>query len=347
MSLLATCPECRKSYSVPHADREWRCQACDAPLVHSEPDGAATAGAEPSLERAMERIAGAKMRDAMRQVRYLRVFLYLAMFGAATQLLGAVVIAWSGRVTPGEAALQLGLGAGLVGLVLAAVYRLERSPFPVALTMALLQTLVAALALLSGKGWLFPCFWAADFWVATYFAARVTRLAREHPDLYLARRMRGRPSKRSAGRRARALEARDVTRRRRGTVAIFAGFALLTAVGFGGIFYSESKRRPEPTQAIEAFVEAWNRADLDALARQAPRDAQGTRAAKLARIGERYGWGERLPAISGHDLEEPRHDRLKVRFVTEGGPLEVDFLWDDGRWAADAMDFRGVKDWRP
>ena len=36
MSLLATCPDCHKKYRVPHADKEWRCKACDVPLELEE-----------------------------------------------------------------------------------------------------------------------------------------------------------------------------------------------------------------------------------------------------------------------------------------------------------------------
>ena len=309
--------------------------------------------AGPSRKSAERRVAGKQMRRAMGRVRLLRFFLYLAMFGAVIQLLAAVGAAWTGDLTAGGAALVLALSALLVGLVMLALHHLERNPFPVALTLALLKTLEVALAYLGEGNWVIPCVWAVFFWAATFFAAEVTRLAREHPDLYLSKKLRGRAPSRSGGARTRAIHERHQKKQRRKLIVTSSAFGALTLLGLVGIFVSEGSGDTEgsepaiPTETIDAFVDAWNRADIDALAELAPADGREKRRRNLAKAMRRYGWEEQLPPILGFTHESTRKDRLKVTFNTEGGDLKVNFTCEDEVWTTSTMDFRGVKEWRP
>ena len=143
MALLASCPDCRKKYRVPHAEREWRCKVCDVPLELEEPEEPEEEA--PARSKAEQKVAAVKMRKAMGRVRILRAFLFLAMLAAVVQLLIVVGFAWSGRVPLGIGALALAWCAVNVGLVQLAIHSLERRPFPVTLSLASLATLSAAI----------------------------------------------------------------------------------------------------------------------------------------------------------------------------------------------------------
>ncbi len=165
--------------------------------------------------------------------------------------------------------------------------------------------------------------------------------------------MRGASTHRSGGKRLRQIEAGRKRREKRKFVLYSVAIAALVALGFAGLGRPESTSpafdAPSPVEAIEEYADAWNRVDLDHLAVFAGEEYREKRRRSLASAMRKYEWGSDLPMIETYDYDES-HVHVTpayVTFETEGGPLKATFSWDGDEWLVRAMDFRGVKHWRP
>ncbi len=379
MGIRASCTECGKGYRVPHADKEWRCKACNSPLVIVEEEtvevdavscpecggevesdsrfceecGTPLHGSRAMADKAEKRVAAGSMRKAMKEVRRLKLFLALSLFGAVLQLLVALGVIFFAEVSASIGVFLLCFSALTVGLIVLALHQVERSPFPVALALASLKTLDAILSFMSDGPWVVSLAFALFLWAIVVSAARVTRLAKEHPDLYLSRRMRGEHLKHAGGAKDGHSIARDTRQRekarsrkeRRRLVLIGIGLIIVVAVGLVGLGFVTAP--PSPDQTLELFAEAWNQEDVEALATFGKQEDEADWKRRILRAQERYEWGSALPRIESYEISDSTENASRVGFGTEGGMVRVRFSLEDDQWVMTSIDFRGVKHWRP
>ena len=182
--------------------------------------------------------------------------------------------------------------------------------------------------------------WAVFYWITAIFAAQVTRLAREHPDLYLSRKMSGKSPRRSGADRSQRILENQQRKQRRKLIVTSTVFGLLTLLGFGGLVVAGSSEDPStdsalpsPAATFKEFKSAWNRVDLEGLAELAGEEHREKRLASLTKAMRTYEWGSELPTITGYTSRPPVGNRAEADFATVGGDLKVAFLWDGERWS--------------
>jgi hypothetical protein len=374
MSQLAVCPACDKRYRVPDHVAAARCKVCRAPLEfeesaapEEEPDGgcpscgaavepgaafcagcgeALSADAPPS-SRGEKRLAAAQMSKAMGRVERLKLFL---AFGLAMQCFALLVLVAFLLLSDEVSAIAffvVAITVSMIGLLIYGLRTLERRPFLITLSLALLQTLNVALGFLSGAIPVFPLLLALYFWTATASAAQVERIAREHPDLFLARRMRGETRQGSAGRRQRQIERDRKAAARRKWVVLGAVGGVLALIGVGAKVVSMLPEEQVPTAVVEGFRDAWNQADVAGLGYFAGQDNRARLERGMGVVMKRYEWAERLPNIESFELGASEGLSQRVRYVTEAGAVPVGFRKEGDRWTWRSVDFRDVKHWRP
>ncbi|MCB9914707.1 MAG: zinc ribbon domain-containing protein [Planctomycetes bacterium] len=382
MSIAAVCPQCAKRYRVPHAERAWSCKACGAALelAHDEAEsdagdeapscpscgaeaspadafceacGHALSGSSETARRAEAKVAGAEMRKAMKRVRTLKTMLWVSLLFSVFQLLVLVLASFRPEADAGTMALLLGLVGAICLLNLVAVYKVESHPLPVVLGVAALKTVDTSLLLMGGIVNLVSIGVTAWLWAAVVAAARLSRLAKEHPDLYLSRRMRGELDTHrdrlaqgsSVGRRHRD---RARSRDRGGALRLVAiGVALVALLGAGFWGLRSATGPTSPAAMLEDFRDAWNRADtaaVGAFAASANRDKWTSNVEKLQ---ERYAWGDALPPLERVEVELFDGAAARAKLHGPAGALGVRLTWEEERWCLASLDLRSVKDWRP
>ncbi len=352
MTAIATCPECVKRYRVPHTRKEWRCKACDVPLEveAEEPDRSDDEGNRrreaPPRRRREEKRAGAQMRKAAKGMRLLRLLLKLGLFFCFIALIVIAFVAWAGTYSKGSLALQLAILAATAALSLYALYVLERHPFPVALSLALLQVANLAYALWEGELWIIEAIWTVVYGYIAISAARLSRLAKQYPDLYFSRKMRGEEVSKPGTRTSRLFE-RERRKSRRRWILASSALGLLTLIGVAGLIAPDPPSSKIPEALLDEFAETWNAADVDRLAGYAGPDLAQKRERFLRRSMERLEWGEQLPAMIGYEALLPSVGRLRVTFETVGGDVPCTFEWRKGTWAWTTVKLGEVTDWRP
>ncbi len=371
MELRGVCAACHKRYKVPHARKEWRCKVCEEPLEIVEVEEAlacpacgASVGAEDKYceacgedltrasggetrpgERARRssgerRSASAEMRAAEKRVRWIRWVLGFNIFTTGLLLLLLISAAgWSPILL-------------LVGTVLAlnfyGLVQLRRRPFPVCLTLALLSTVTTLLDLFFGAGTGGGVLGTVFYWVATYHAARWTALAREFPDLYGARKLRGEHLRTAKGgksalagrHRGRGRAPRDWT-----AIGISAGaVAVVLVVGF---LMLKEPAPDDPGPTLERVRIAWNNGYEAELAGFWPAESQEKRERTFRSIRKRYEWSERFPQAEILRADEQQGEHLSATLVTEGGDVTMRFTWNGDRWEMTRLGLTQVSDWRP
>ena len=254
--------------------------------------------------------------------------------------------------------LGMGIQLALVVVTLLCLRQLERNPFPISLAIALLQTLNFTIGILGKAGVaqvIGAGIWALVFWGVTAKCATLSRLAREFPDLYLSKRLRGKHLEQGAklkpddsiGRRHRRENRSRSRRSALPFVLILGGIA-----GVIGAFFLLSRPAgpADPTPVLEDVRRAWNRGDCGALAGFWPPHLQEKREASFKRALERYEWGVRFPEASSITFDEAEIEEARITATLEtlGGAVPTIFGWDevDG-WVMRSIRFEDVKDWRP
>lgn len=374
MALKAHCPDCDRTFRVPHADRTWNCKGCGGALDLLEPEAPRCPECDAEVEveaafceacgfalredtqvrsRSEKKAAGAEMRKAMKRVRRLKTYLWFTFCGNGCVLLltSLFVLTAEAQELTGLAYVVVGLYAVLLALNGLALHQLERRPFPAVLGMALLWTLLTSLDLLAGSINLFGIALTVWVWFVLSDVARMTRLAKEHPDLYLSKRLRGEhlSGSHGAGESLRARRREREAARSRGSglrlAGIFGGVLLLLGLGTWGYRVSAAPSSVETT--LEEFQAAWNRVDTQAIGDLAVSDRQETWKSNVEKLQRRYEWGSSLPPLDAFRVTGRGETRVTVDFSGPAGILSAKFRWKDGRWCLHGLDMRGVKDWRP
>jgi len=333
-------PRC-SACGEPHEAGARFCEDCGADLSSGERAGRRSPGEQ--------RAAAVEMRRAVRRVGFLQAILvlYLLQCLLLTSILSLALLGGE-PVLPAFLVSGLLLSLSVLGLVL-----VRRRPFPIALTMALIESLSFVLMLGFGGASYWALGWSALrvalMWGATFQAARLTGLAREFPDLYQSRRLRGEhlgPRGRTQGEslsgkhKGRGTRTRD----RSGLWFAVGGVALAGVVAF---FLMRPPSLPDPMPSVEGFRSAWNGGDVAAMASYTRADRQARRRRIFVKAQESYEWGDVFPEAEELEVTGDSRGDLKVVMHTVGGDVPMQFEWQNERWELTSLSFKGVKDWRP
>jgi hypothetical protein len=236
------------------------------------------------------------------------------VYGSIAVVLGLALLIALLSTGP-SAAFRAALGLAFATTVAGALY-VERAPVPWSLSLALAFTTLHALLLLFGEGGrvhrdlVVGSVFVAACWTAYGMARRAERIARAHPELRMARRLRGRTIEDELGvvstkYRDRARAERRA-RRRRALVIAGSVVAALATVVFLAV---HSARRTEEAEvaplppppfavdgAVGKFREAWNANRLDLVKEMFVPEWRAQYGRILDRHVERRGW-KPLPTL--------------------------------------------------
>ena len=377
MPVLANCTICSKSYRVPHKDKDWHCKVCREVLVFAdEPEaapkstecsscGALFFGEESFCEECGEdltqtvaskkedtRLAGAEMRRATKRVARLKSWITYNLVMSVLTSIAVAAIVMIGDLDPGMNLVLILVQSLSLGLAIFSRVFYERRPFPIVVSLAALQTLFAILALVAGERWIPIAAWAAGLWLLSLDAAQVTRLARQYPDLYLSRRMRGEhltskdgsPSESRAQRRIRE-DARRASKKLWIRIGVASATVFIALVSFAA--YKISTAPPSPEAAIARFQKAWNAEDLNSVIAEATDSHEASLGRSLQKMVKRYEWGDQLPHLDSSGWKERGPGKARAKYEGEAGVLVILLEFEQGRWGFIAIDARDVKTWRP
>ncbi len=204
-------------------------------------------GAAPSDGAGKQRGSSSELRAEMRvasaRVGRVRPMLYLALAAGFMILLLEVTSSAPGSGARFDPGAVLAYHGALAGVIILTLLFVDRWPLPATLVPAVLHSfsfvavLSTGLAASSPEAGVRALFWSVYFWVIVYYAARLSRLAKAHPEFYLSKWMRTEDGSDVSGHRARALEANLAYKRKERRVLAAAGVVLgaLLLVGFSRI----------------------------------------------------------------------------------------------------------------
>lgn len=249
-------------------------------------------------------------------------------------------------------AVTLGVMALLAAMNLAAIKLVDRQPLAITSAIAGTYTLLAFWNVIDSGTLSLWLLWAAMVWAMVPDAAAITKLAKEDPDGYLARKMRGehlRHEGREGAGENRALmsQRKERTQERKRFLLIGTAVALVAGLGYAGYWVSQAP--PSPGDRIEAFRSAWNRSDIDAVAELAGPQSSDKFARQMRILQKRYEWEGQLPPLDSGEWKQPGREatRANVDYAGPDGPLEVAFKLRGKVWLLSQIDAAGVKSWRP
>lgn len=403
MSLLARCAECAKTYRVPHDREEWHCKQCQAvltidPPVEEEPtdghdcpacgalafgdeafceecgaDLSVTAEEAASSRESDQRHAASEMRRAARHLDRLKTVLAVNFWWTFILLaLLMPLLLLASDLAVNKKVLAAVLATIWIGVTWAGLKFVDTRPLPVVMTMAGLRTLDAMWSYSEGETWIGSAVWASLYWMLTIDAASLARLAKEFPELYLSRRLRGEHLSAAAGQRKpsaaaqkRALAREHERKAKRKRMVVVAGvLALLVAVptllqtldankspGRADVFsnsrFASSTELPDPTEDIERFRVAWNAGDIPGMVAVTKASLKEKMARSLGSLGDRYDWGDRFPPLARAYWDPPSRGSLVVMYDSPEGEFQTQFVVEDGAWVLRSMKASTMRDWKP
>jgi hypothetical protein len=339
------CPSC----DAPNPEDARFCEQCGAPLE----TGPAAAHVPPRARRrrgdAVDRdLVNRELGRAYRTAQAVRAFYVACLVVIAVRL---ALLVWVIASEPDLAAdLAILTGAATLDLVLflTGYLRILRNPFFWTVLVASVTTLNFAIGIVDyGALGFFNLagLFTVALWAAVPATARVRKLMKKYPDLWVvARRFRGERSRAprgavSAHARQRGREARTETLRK---AALFGGIpAVLLIAAF--VLYRNATRPPSIEDITPAlmettarFAESWNRSDTYEIASYFQPSSRDRMHRAIGSRVKRRGWEGSHPPV-----EPPRLDRVsgttaRVLFLPRGGnfiePLKTVWKYRDGHW---------------
>lgn len=250
---------------------------------------------------------------------------------------------------------DLALAAGVLAVLTGTgAFLVVRQPLPWAVGVALLHTAQELWLLLRGvTGLVHHVSFALMvlLWCVVKVAVTTQGMLREHPDLWIARRLRGEgrdPSTMGSRWRDRAGKASDAALVRMVVIAggvIVALAAVVwvlreskpehgTAPGPGG----STIRLEAPTEALdprlEAWALAWQRGTLPEIGAFLAADVRERKLSALGRLFRRHDWQERRPGLTLKSRSGPTPAQVAVFWELEGEArtLQTDWQFEKGAW---------------
>jgi hypothetical protein len=296
-----------------------------------------------------------EMRRAQKSVKRLRGFLMVVVAIRVFFLVLAIISVLAASTPLGGSLLPSLLQLGYLGfevcLLLFVIHQLPHRPFAAALTLAVTSTLFLVLGLwgsgLEGTTLAIAAgiraIWPIVFWIVTARAAALTRLADEHPDLFLSRRMRGeRPRAGESG----SVASRSLRRTKQDSRPPWIAMGIVAAAVVGVIAVALVNRPASPEETLDTIAAAWNARDFDTLADYAKGESREEWIDTMNDVPEFYGWGEAWPRADAYTWEVV-DERVRAELQTEAGVVPFRLRWSKKEgWVLFAMSFRDVKDWK-
>ncbi len=397
MTLKATCPDCDKRYRIPHAEKQWHCKICKAVLVLNEESveiadqedahircpecdadnlqganfceecGAALgADQEMATARAMrdEEDSKQQMRAAMNTIRRFKLALkallalnFIRMIRALLQVASALSPMGASM---SEASINLASAGFSVVLLLILLHQLARNPFPAALVLASVETLIliitliiwdltpVEMAIVGGISAIFPLF----YWYVTFRAATLTRLAKENPDFFLSKQLskpgKTKGRKRPSSRTKPGPTAREASqsRRRADAKPPYIAIGIVSAAVLGVLVFALTNTPDSPEKTMDQIAQAWNERDLQSLADYVEDGNQEKWIQSLELLADKYNWGDDWPQIDEYAFDV-RDTKVHAELNTEAGVVPFRLRWSkDAGWILYQMSFKDVKTWK-
>lgn len=349
----AVCPKC--GLINPAAARF--CDECGAPIG----DDVSEAEARRAAARGRGRATG-ELAKAMRVVNGVRgITLASAIISAVVfllSLLGYFALRKQELDSP-EVLVLLVIQGVQVALMVTAFLRVRRDPFFWVVVTASYMTLLCALTLLQGGFPILLLLWTVALWAGVPATVGVQRILQEHPELRLARKMRGETPGRGraaaatreeagpGGQRERGrapVEAGETVRRmkdrdRRQSKAAWRSRGLLGAVGgmllaFIVVFAMIHGKPPDLQPTLDSFADAVRTGDPDAIHDMFPADRADRMTTSLRGMFERRDWLEVPPVVAGMKEIYRQSKAARIDFILEGetDPLETRWNFNGEKW---------------
>ena len=158
------------------------CEECGEPLGERRAEGSGLTRKEAAID----------MRKSMKRIRRLKSWVGLNLILSVLGTLGVIgMLMAADDLSLGQVAFLCVLQFLFLGLSYAAYRFIDRKPFPIIIGLAAIQTLSVIWQYVDESPWIPSLIWAVLLWWLVVDAAYITQLAKDHPDLYLSRRMRG------------------------------------------------------------------------------------------------------------------------------------------------------------
>jgi len=353
------CESCGKAFRVADGARSPKCKDCggkvalieeetraENPSPPPDPGEAIEQGLAAETGRRLD--ASRKLGRARRAIGTLRAFYAVNAFVAGAVTLFFILALLSVPEDSIDAEVSAGLiGAAalmvvIFGVMVAGAVLVARQPRVWSIVIASLFTVSALLDAIGGSSTVvmgINGFWTICLWAAVAVAFRMSALIEQHPDLWIAKRLRGEreavrggavyAKSRASGREARSRTLKRVLLFGTAGVVGFVGvyFALKTlAGGTGGGPVSIADAPPfEPVAA--RFAEAWNASRHAAITDFCRAESRERMARSFRRICERRNWDETLPRVGVPTLQEGKGAVMNAVFPLESGGAWVKTTW--------------------
>jgi hypothetical protein len=344
-----SCPDC----GAPQDTDTHFCGECGADLGGGEQLGKGRKRLERKergqvLRRAANPIG--KLRNILQATAFV-VGMYFVVIG-----IGAIG-AWGSSNSSVLLWVAVALGIELT-LLIVVIKQLDRRPLPAVLTLAVFRTVFFALTsgvsfvtgLMDGNitfAGVTSLSITVFYWIVTVRVAALSKLLKDNPEMYAARRMRGETKhlQQRGGKTRTRHQARSKTKIP--WIAIGSGVVVI-ALGIGGYQWSEHSNKPEPppeaslpTAAIAAFKKGWNASDVEELIKDIQPERKVRWRGLFTKAAKRYSLGAEWPKIVGSVITKQSRTRTSIEFMTDSGPLLVNLRWHAYEdWDVYGVDYR-------
>lgn len=286
--------------------------------------------------------ASRELQHALAALETLR-WIYVVIAVLAGLVLGSLLVAMG---FPRDA-FGLPLYGTLAGVLLAsagAAWDVARHPRAWALATALPVTALFLLAFATSGGRIsvgviLTGLSAGGLWYGAYLLFRMGRILQAHPDLRLARILRGGDPEAAEGAVAGKLRRRseEETARARRRMLVFGGGALAGALLLG--FGIHAWLHPGPRAALDGFRDSWNAARWTAVGERFEPGVRERMTRSMETLLRRRGWQEKPPRLVQPAVEEAGEDAIRAVFTVPEGEIRTHWRLREGTWVLTGMEF--------